>query len=78
MNKKHFDISRHISWQTSSNKLINKKTLAKQLNVCPRTIDNWIKSSFLPSPILRNRRVVGWFECTLNQWLEHLKYQSIQ
>ncbi|PSW30448.1 hypothetical protein C9J21_18815 [Photobacterium phosphoreum] len=71
--KNHFDIARHISWQNTSNKLITKTLLAQQIGVCVRTIDNWIKSSFLPAPIMRNGRIIGWLEGTLYQWFNHIK-----
>lgn len=70
---KTFDISRHLSWNNSPEKLISKKQLAEQLGISIRTVDNWIKHDFLPSPITRNNRVIGWFASWLDEWKNNLK-----
>tara|TARA_B100000886_G_C20167392_1_gene384619 strand:+ start:389 stop:601 length:213 start_codon:yes stop_codon:yes gene_type:complete len=52
---------------------INKKSLARLLNVSPSTIYRWSKNGQIPKPVSLGPNTTVWFKDEIEKWLNELK-----
>jgi len=52
---------------------INKKSLARLLNVSPSTIYRWSKNGQIPKPVSLGPNTTVWFKDEIEKWLIELK-----
>ncbi len=55
---------------------VNKKTLAKKLNVSPSTVYRWSRNGHLPKPISVGPNKTLWIEEEIMNWINDLKNHS--
>ena len=55
---------------------INKKSLARLLNVSPSTIYRWSKNGQIPKPVSLGPNTTVWFRDEIEKWVAELRKTS--
>ena len=59
-------------------KLVRPSQLSSQLGVSVTTLWRWRQQKIIPEPIALGKRIIGWEQSTIDEWLEGLNKRPLE